>query len=232
MKIAVVSGKGGAGKTSIAVSLAIAAGNCTIVDCDVEEPNVHLLLKPIITDTKEAQLPVPRVDDTKCNYCKVCHEACQFNAIMVLPNSVLIFDKLCHGCGTCVYVCPQKALEEEPRRIGLIETGQAEEIHYIGGRLDIGEPMATPLIRQVKREIPQHGSFVIIDAPPGCTCPMVESIKDTDVVIIVAESSIFGYHDFLLVEEFIKELKKPYAVLENKKGTNRRTADSKTLREK
>ncbi len=222
MKIAVASGKGGAGKTSVAVSLALAAERCVFVDCDVEEPNAFLFLNPQIEREDVATLPLPVVDESRCDFCKKCSEACQFNAIMVLPQKVLVFDKLCHGCGTCVYVCPQKALYEVQRPIGHIEEGRADSIHFISGRLNVGEAMPTPLIRQLRRRTPSDCA-VIVDAPPGITCSAVEAVKDSDFVLVVAESTPFGYHDFLLLEELLKELGIAYGVVENKVGLSRKS---------
>ncbi|NPA15713.1 MAG: (4Fe-4S)-binding protein [Deferribacteres bacterium] len=222
MKIAVASGKGGAGKTSVAVSLALAAERCVFVDCDVEEPNAFLFLNPQIEREDVATLPLPVVDESRCDFCKKCSEACQFNAIAVLPQKVLVFDKLCRGCGTCVYVCPEKAIYEVERGIGYVEVGRAEAVHFIAGRLNVGEALATSLIRQVKRRIPDDCA-VVIDAPPGITCPVVEALKGVDFVLVVAESTPFGYHDFLLLEELLKELGIAYGVVENKVGLSRKS---------
>lgn len=217
MKIAVVSGKGGAGKTSVAVSLILTKRAGVFVDADVEEPNGGILLSPQLTGKEHAYKSVPVVDESYCDFCKKCAEACQFNAIMVLPQKVIVFEKLCHSCGTCVFVCPKRAISENLRPIGEIEYGRRDSIEYIGGRLNIGEAMATPLIRQLKERIPPS-EFVVIDAPPGVTCPMVETVKDADYVLVVAESSAFGFHDFTLVVEFLKERGVPFGVVENKKG--------------
>ncbi len=217
MKIAIVSGKGGAGKTSIAVSLILARGAGVIVDCDVEEPNVALLLSPVIEGGKIATKPVPKIDTRLCDYCKVCAESCQFNALMVLPGTVLVFEKMCHSCGTCSYVCPKKAIHEEHRPIGEIEWGRVQEIKYIGGKLNVGEAMATPLITQVK-EFASGEDFMILDAPPGTTCSAVEVMDGADFVLIVAESSPFGLADFQIVCEVVASLDVPFGVVENKAG--------------
>ena len=216
MKIAVVSGKGGVGKTSVAVSLVLARGSGTIVDCDVEEPNVALLLNPVIEGREVAKKPVPKVMEDLCDRCKVCAEACQFNAIMVLPNTVIIFEKMCHSCGVCSYVCPKGAIKEEERDIGEIEWGRCGNILYWGGRLNIGEAMATPLISAVKKRA--AGDPVVVDSPPGITCPMVEAVEGSDFVVVVAESSAFGLHDFRLLREYISGMDVPFGVLENKLG--------------
>jgi len=218
MIITVASGKGGAGKTSVAVSLALAAGQAFYVDCDVEEPNGALLLHPHVEWQEEATLPLPVVDEERCDYCKACPQACQFHAIMVLPHKVVVFDRLCHGCGTCVYVCPQEAISETTRTIGLIQGGKRGEVGYLAGRLNVGEPMAPPLIRQVKAHIPQDSPLVILDAPPGVSCPFVETVKGSDFCLVVAESTPFGFHDYLLVEELLEDLGIPFGVVENKAG--------------
>ncbi len=217
MRVAVVSGKGGAGKTSVAVSLALIKGRGTVVDCDVEEPNVALFLCPEIAGREVATKPVPRVDHSRCDFCKACAEACQFNALMVLPKTVVVFEKLCHACGTCSYVCPKDAIYEEERPIGEIEWGKRGAIGYLGGRLNVGEAMATPLISQLKKRIPED-DFVVLDAPPGVTCPTVETVDGADYVLIVAESSVFGLSDFKLVLEYVVETGIPFGVLENKVG--------------
>ncbi len=218
MRITVASGKGGAGKTSVAVSLALAAGEALYVDCDVEEPNGALLLHPHVEWEEEATLPYPVVDEGRCNFCKACSEACQFHAIMVLPHKVLVFDKMCHGCGTCTFVCPQGAISETARSIGVIQGGKRDEVSYLAGRLNVGEPMAPPLIRQVKAHIPQDAPLVILDAPPGVSCPFVETLRGSDFCLVVAESTPFGYQDYLLVEEYLMELSVPFGVVENKAG--------------
>ncbi len=218
LRISVVSGKGGAGKTSIAVSLALCRQGAFIVDCDVEEPNVSLFVPVQIEEKKVATKPVPQVKQDLCTFCRRCAEACQFNALMVLPNTVLVFEKLCHSCGTCSFVCPERAIVEVERPIGEIEKGKGAGIHYIGGRLFVGEAMATPLISQVRGQIPSDAEFVVIDAPPGITCPVVEAVDGADFVVLVAESTPFGLQDMRLVVEFLEEMKVPFGVVENKAG--------------
>jgi len=218
MRLTIASGKGGAGKTSVAVSLALVAEEATIVDCDVEEPNVALLLHPEIENTKEATILFPEVDETRCDYCRACADACQFNALMVIPQKVLVFQHLCHGCGTCSWVCPKKAIKEKERVIGIIEKGSKDKISYVGGKLNVGEPLAPPLIRDVKKEIKSNSPLVILDAPAGVSCPFIETLKGSDLCIVVAESTPFGFHDYLLVEEILNQLEFPFCVVENKSG--------------
>ena len=233
MIISVASGKGGTGKTTIAVNLALALAkdkekNVQFLDCDVEEPNAHLFLKPVITNSESVKIPVPKIDDEKCNYCGKCAEVCVFNAIAVTKNKVLVFPGLCHGCGACTLFCPEKAISEQGREIGILEEGKAGSINFIHGRLNIGEPMAPPIIREIKKRINKDGGIkeknnditnqhiTLIDAPPGTSCPVIESIKDSDYTILVTEPTPFGLHDLILAVEVLQKLKIPYGVVLNK----------------
>ena len=232
MIISVASGKGGTGKTTIAVNLALALAkdkekNVQFLDCDVEEPNAHLFLKPVITNSESVKIPVPKIDDEKCNYCGKCAEVCVFNAIAVTKNKVLVFPGLCHGCGACMLFCPENAISEQGREIGILEEGKARSISFIDGRLNIGEPMAPPIIRKIKKRINKDGikgksndianhHLTIIDAPPGTSCPVIESIKDSDYTILVTEPTPFGLHDLILAVEVLQKLKIPHGVVLNK----------------
>lgn len=232
MIISVASGKGGTGKTTIAVNLALVLNkdkekNVQFLDCDVEEPNAHLFLKPVITNMESVEIPVPKIDDKKCNYCGKCAEVCVFNAIAVTKNKVLVFPGLCHGCGACTLFCPEKAISEEGNEIGILEEGKAESIKFTHGRLNIGEPMAPPIIRKIKKKIKKDYNdgrdknranhyITIIDAPPGTSCPVIESTKDSDYTILVTEPTPFGLHDLILAVEVLKKLKIPYGVVLNK----------------
>jgi MinD superfamily P-loop ATPase len=232
MIISVASGKGGTGKTTIAVNLALALAkdkekNVQFLDCDVEEPNAHLFLKPVITNSESVKIPVPKIDDEKCNYCGKCAEVCVFNAIAVTKNKVLVFPGLCHGCGACTLFCPENAISEQRREIGILEEGKAGSISFIDGRLNIGEPMAPPIIRKIKKRINKDGikeknnditnhHITLIDAPPGTSCPVIESIKDSDYTILVTEPTPFGLHDLILAVEVLQKLKIPRGVVLNK----------------
>jgi MinD superfamily P-loop ATPase len=232
MIISVASGKGGTGKTTIAVNLALALAkdkekNVQFLDCDVEEPNAHLFLKPVITNSESVKIPVPKIDDEKCNYCGKCAEVCVFNAIAVTKNKVLVFPGLCHGCGACMLFCPENAISEQGREIGILEEGKAGSISFVDGRLNIGEPMAPPIIRKIKKRINKDGIkggnndianhyLTIIDAPPGTSCPVIESIKDSDYTILVTEPTPFGLHDLILAVEVLQKLKIPHGVVLNK----------------
>ena len=232
MIISVASGKGGTGKTTIAVNLALVLAkdqgkNVKFLDCDVEEPNAHLFFKPVITSSESVEIPVPKIDDKKCNYCGKCAEVCVFNAIAVTKNKVLVFPGLCHGCGACTLFCPEKAITEQGKEIGIFEEGKAGSIYFTHGRLNIGEPMAPPIIRKIKKKAKKDGikgennditshHITLIDAPPGTSCPVIESIKDSDFTILVTEPTPFGLHDLILAVEVLRKLKIPHGVVLNK----------------
>lgn len=219
MKIAVASGKGGTGKTTIAVNLAGLLGESSksvcYVDCDVEEPNGHLFLKPVIEKKWPAILQVPKVDDSACDYCGECKKICQYNAITVIAENVLIFPELCHGCGGCTLVCPQKAISEIPRTVGSVMSGNSDGVGFISGELNVGEPLATTVIRAVKKSL-QNEADVLIDAPPGTSCPMVEAISDSDLVLLVTEPTPFGFNDLKLAVETVRKLGLDFGVVINR----------------
>ena len=221
MIISIASGKGGTGKTTIAVNLALSIDNVQLLDCDVEEPNAHIFLKPEIKEQAKAYIPVPEIDESKCTYCGKCREVCVYNAIAVLPKSdscsgsVMVFAQLCHGCGACSALCPGKAIKEVFREIGIVESGVCGAIDFVHGRLNIGEAMSVPLIRQVKKHInPQK--TVIIDAPPGTSCPVVTSVKGSDFCLLVTEPTPFGLNDLILAVEVLRKLTIPFGVVINR----------------
>jgi MinD superfamily P-loop ATPase len=215
MIISVASGKGGTGKTTVATNLALSLNNVQFLDCDVEEPNAHIFLRPHIKKRYPITIPVPQVDLSKCNFCGKCAQVCAYNAIAVIKDKVLIFPELCHGCGACSYLCPQKAIKEVGREIGIIEIGDRDGVDFGHGRLNIGEAMSPPLIRAVKECI-DSSRIVIIDAPPGTSCPVIESVKDSHFCLLVTEPTPFGLHDLKLAVQTLKELKIPFAVVINR----------------
>jgi MinD superfamily P-loop ATPase len=221
MIISVASGKGGTGKTLIATSLALALKDkfkITLLDCDVEEPNDHIFLKPAFTGSEPVNMKVPEVDKDKCTYCGECARICVYNAIAVMGKNVLTFPQLCHSCGACSYLCPEKAIREESRQTGLIEWGNAGGINFVQGTLNIGEAMAPPIIKSVTGYSAGDG-ITIRDVPPGTSCPVVEAVKNSDFCLLVTEPTPFGLNDLELAVETIRELNIPLGVVLNRAGS-------------
>jgi len=214
MRIAIASGKGGTGKTTIAINLALALGDVQYIDADVEEPNGHLFLKPHIEERISVGIPVPQVDMSLCTHCGMCAEICEYHAIVVIKDKVLTFPELCHGCGGCSYICPADAVAEVDREIGVIEKGMAGKVEFVHGRLNVGEPMAPPLIRKLKTFI-HNAKPAIIDAPPGTSCPVVESVKGANFCALVTEPTPFGLNDLMLAVEVVRILGIPFGVIVN-----------------
>lgn len=216
MIISVASGKGGTGKTTIATNLACSIGDgVQLLDCDVEEPNVHLFLTPEITSTKTVYSMVPEIDNARCTGCGQCAQICRFSALTVVGETVLAFPELCHGCGGCVEVCPENAATESQREIGVVETGKSDALQVVQGRIRIGEPAAPPLIRSV-REYTSPGGETIIDAPPGTSCPVVASMRGGDFILLVTEPTPFGLHDLQLAVGVVEELRIPCGLVINR----------------
>ena len=216
MIISIASGKGGTGKTTVATNLAVSLEfDVQILDCDVEEPNSHLFIRPTIEEVHTITTPVPEVDMDKCTLCGKCAEICQFNAIIVLGETVLPFLELCHSCGGCMEVCPEKAITETGRELGIIEKGHRNGLEFVHGKLRIGEAMSPPLIRKV-REYTRSDMLTIIDAPPGTSCPVIASMKDADFVLLVTEPTPFGLHDLKLAVGAVNILKIPCGLVINR----------------
>lgn len=223
MIVAVASGKGGTGKTTVTASLAtVWDGPIVAVDLDVEEPNLHLFLKPTIASRETAHLAVPVVDEARCTYCGACSDLCQFSAISVMGQVILTFPEMCHGCGGCLAVCPEKALSPGQRELGEISWGHSGSVDFLSGRLRVGEAMSPPLMRRVKARLQQMlaagGKDAIIDAPPGVSCPAVNAVLDSDVILLVTEPTPFGFYDFQLAWQAFTPLGKPLAAVINRAG--------------
>ena len=219
MVVAIASGKGGTGKTTVATSLAATlrqmGRRVRLIDCDVEEPNVHLFLHPTIERKVPVRVPTPVVDLDKCSHCGACADLCQFGAIVCLGDDVLVFPDLCHACGGCAMVCPEEAIVEEPREIGMIEEGQSDGIGFAHGRLNVGEPRAVPIIAELKNLI-RGEAVTLIDSPPGTSCPMLESVKGSNFVCLVTEPTPFGLNDLEMAVAAIRQLNLPMGVVINR----------------
>lgn len=219
LRIGIASGKGGTGKTTVATNLAHVVARrgrrVAYLDCDVEEPNGHIFLQPEIAARRPVEKPVPQVDDAKCAHCGLCGEICQYSAIVCVGDKVLVYPELCHSCGGCMLVCPEDAIAEVPRRIGVVETGRAGTIDFAQGRLDVGQPMSPPVIQAVQQVRPA-ADLVIVDAPPGTSCPVIAAIRHTDFVLLVTEPTPFGLHDLKLAVEMVRVLNQPFGVVINR----------------
>ncbi len=225
MIISIASGKGGTGKTTVAVNFALALeGKIQLLDCDVEEPNVDIFLKPTIERQEPLYIPKPVVDESKCTYCGKCSEVCLYNAIAVVKEKVLIFYELCHSCGACKVVCPKEAIFEVDVKKGVIEEGRAGAIEFVKGELEVSEASPTPLVRAVKKKV-KANYISIIDASPGTSCPVVEAVKDSDFCILVTEPTPFGLNDLKLAVEMCKKLKIPTGVIINRADVGDKEVD-------
>lgn len=216
MKIAVASGKGGTGKTTISVNLALSLDNVQLLDCDVEEPDCNIFLKLPLENMEDVFLPVPEIDREKCVFCGKCSEFCRYNALAIFPGDALVFADLCHGCGGCFLVCPEDALKERRKKVGVIEYSSSD-INFMRGVLNTGEPMATPVIKALKKKI-DKSKLIILDSPPGTACPVIETVSDCDFCILVTEPTPFGLHDVELAVALTRILEVPCGVIINKAG--------------
>lgn len=215
MKIAVLSGKGGTGKTLISVNLASVAGDTNYLDCDVEEPNGRLFFKPRDVVKTKVTKEIPLVDHDKCTGCKKCVEFCTFNAL-AYTNKLMIFDNICHSCGGCMLVCPENALTKKDKTIGGIEYGISENVAVYSGILNPGEPSGTPIIQALLKNVAGSEKTTIIDCPPGSACIVMDSIRDADYCVLIAEPTIFGAHNLSMVYDLVTLFKKPFGVVLNK----------------
>lgn len=215
MKIAVLSGKGGTGKTLVSVNLACAAEKAIYVDCDVEEPNGHLFLKPEITEKQSVTVAVPEIDMSKCTGCRKCVDFCKYNALALLQDRLMIFYEVCHSCGGCILLCPAKALSKKQRKIGTIEIGNSDNVTILTGCLNTGEVSGVPIIKGLMGKLPEQDT-IVIDCPPGSACIVMESIREADFCVLVAEPTLFGAHNLEMVYELVKLFNKPFGVVLNK----------------
>ena len=218
MIISIASGKGGTGKTTVSTNLALSIDQkVQLLDCDVEEPNSHLFINPVIEKKEQVLAPVPQIDLEKCTFCKKCMDICRYGAIAVLKKDVLTFENLCHSCGGCFEVCPENAVIEKNRSLGDIEHGSARGISFIHGRMDIGQVMAPPIIKKV-RSYTDPDLVTIIDAPPGTSCPVIAAMNKADFILLVTEPTPFGLHDLKLAVETVRILDIPHGLVINRAG--------------
>jgi MinD superfamily P-loop ATPase len=221
MRIAIASGKGGTGKTTVATNLAHVAArsgrSVAYLDCDVEEPNGHIFLCPQVHETRSIDKPIPVIDQDRCSHCGACSRICRFGAIASLPKKTLVYPELCHACGGCELVCPCDAIQEVPRSIGTLRLGTSGRIRFVDGTLNIGEAMSPPAIHAVKAAAPEC-DLVLLDAPPGTSCPAIEAIRGSDFVILVTEPTPFGLHDLTLAIDMVRALGLPMGVVVNRAG--------------
>ena len=225
LTVAVAAGKGGTGKTLLATSLALAAADAfpgwvQLLDCDVEEPNAHLLLRPVLKREQPVSVLVPEVDLDACTRCGRCAKACRVSAIAVIRQAVLTFPEMCSGCGACAYICPEGAISERPRRVGAVHTGHtAEGIEFVAGAVDVGTQKATPVTKAAKRFV-RDNCLTIIDTPPGTACPMQETVEGCDYCILVTEPTPFGLSDLRLAVETCRSLRVPCGIVINRYGSS------------
>jgi MinD superfamily P-loop ATPase len=216
MRIAVLSGKGGTGKTLVSVNLASVAGSAVYIDCDVEEPNGHLFFKPIVDQEYTVSVKIPVVNTERCIGCRACISFCQYNALAFIKNKPMVFDEVCHSCGGCVLLCPQQAMNEKEKPIGSVRDGRSGGVFVRTGTLNTGETSGVPIIRKLLREPFDETGIVFIDCPPGSACIVMESIKDADYCILVAEPTVFGAQNLGMVHELVTLFSKPFGVVLNK----------------
>ncbi|MGI6366223.1 MAG: 4Fe-4S binding protein [Bacillota bacterium] len=215
MKIAVLSGKGGTGKTLVSVNLAAAAGPAMYIDCDVEEPNGHLFFRPQAVESEEISVPIPHIDPSLCSGCRTCVDFCKFNALAYVNKMVQVFGEVCHSCGGCALLCPQGAISERDKIIGRIERGVSDRVTVLTGILKPGEASGIPIIKRLLADA-EEKDYTFIDCPPGSACIVMETIMEADYCILVAEPTVFGVHNLAMVHQLVQLFHKPFAAVLNK----------------
>ena len=217
MIVSIASGKGGTGKTTVSTNLALSVKNVQFIDCDVEEPNANIFIKAKIRENEAVNVKIPEIDKRKCDFCGKCSKFCTYNAIAVVSSSVLIFPELCHSCGGCKLVCPKEAISWKEKTIGKIEHGITKDIDFYHGLLNVGEMQAIPVIKALKRKL-NGNKNVILDVPPGTSCPVIESISGSDFCILVTEPTPFGLYDLKLAVKVVQHFNIPFGVVINRDG--------------
>lgn len=217
MIVSVASGKGGTGKTLVAVNMALSVGNVQVLDCDVEEPNAHLLLHPKLQRTEPVYTSIPLINEALCNHCGECSKFCQFNALFTSEERIMVFPELCHSCGGCAMVCPTKAISWRKQRIGVLKFGSVGELALVYGELEIGNPLSVPVINAVKSHM-DKAENVILDSPPGASCPFVETVRGSDFCVLVTEPTPFGLHDLKIAVQVLRIMAIPFGVVINRAG--------------
>lgn len=225
MKIAIASGKGGTGKSTVSTNLAYLLSKTykkvCLLDCDVEEPNCHIFLKPQFNFSEPVYVPVPHINAEKCIQCGKCAEVCQYNALAFIKEKVLVFPELCHGCGNCKLICPADAISETGREVGVVESGFASGFNFIHGKSRIGEAMSPPLIKAVKKQSDLNDfDFQILDCPPGTSCPVIAAVSGVDFVFMVTEPTPFGLYDLRLAVDVMRKIGLPFGIIINRSGEN------------
>jgi MinD superfamily P-loop ATPase len=231
MIVTIASGKGGTGKTSVAVNLALSIGSAQLLDCDVEEPNAHLFLHAKLNKTEQIYTLIPKIDEELCDFCGKCSTFCKYNAIFSFKKKILVFPEICHSCYGCSIVCPKKAITDEKHRIGKLSFCSIDNLSLVYGELEVGKPMAVPVIKAVKKQIDKKRN-VIIDSPPGTSCPFVETVRDCDFCILVTEPTPFGLHDLKIAVSVLRKMFVPFGVIVNRAGIGDRKVHDYCLEEK
>lgn len=217
MKIAVLSGKGGTGKTFVSVNLSVAAGRAVYVDCDVEEPNGHLYFRPEQEGGTVVTVPLPRFDPNRCTGCRTCVDFCAFNALAFVGAEPRLFPDVCHSCGGCLKLCPHGAVTEVPHVVGEVQKGRSGDVTVLSGFMKTGYTSGSPIIGELYRRMAHEaGDLVVLDCPPGSSCLVMEAIKDADVCLLVAEPTVFGAHNLAMVRELVERFEKPFGIVLNK----------------